>query len=244
MSGQIIKVFDAVDSLMGTFAEELFYFSAKSPDKANVALSGGSTPKALFHELAKPANLDKIHWAIFNFFWGDERLVSYENPESNYGEANRILLSNIRDTRQGIFPVPVLSSPKEAALLYEVKIREIVKQVNNGIPVFDWIILGIGTDGHTASLFSGAKWNEDENPLTFVAKHPVTGQKRISFIYNLINQAQRVTFLVTGKEKAQVIEQILNKKPEAENYPAAKIQPENGIIEWYLDSEAAGLLQL
>lgn len=244
MAGQIVKVFDAVDSLMGTFTEELFYFSAKWPDKANIALSGGSTPKALFEELAKPANLDKIHWAVFNFFWGDERMVSYDNPESNYGTANRIFLSKIRDTRQGIYPVPAAATPKEAALLYEVKIREIVKPLHNGIPVFDWIILGIGTDGHTASIFPGAKWSEDEYPLTFVAKHPVTGQKRVSFTYKLINQAHRVTFLVTGKEKAEVIEQILHNKPEAENYPAAMIRPENGIVEWYLDSEAASLLKL
>lgn len=240
----IIKLFDSMDSLTGTLAEELEHFVMRSSGKVNIALSGGSTPKALFKVLAGPRYISSIKWEMINFFWGDERCVPHKDAESNYGEAHRLLFGNIQKDPPSLFAVQGDKDPVSASVIYTGSILKTVPQTKNNLPVFDWIILGLGTDGHTASIFPDAAYDFRENPLTYVATHPETGQKRVSFTYELINNAARVTFLVSGKEKAGIVHEILTEQENALIYPAAHIKPTDGILEWYLDTPAAMKLKL
>lgn len=240
----VIKIFDSMDSLTGTFAEELEHFVQRASGKVNIALSGGSTPKALFSVLAGPRYISSIKWDLINFFWGDERCVPHESKESNYGEAYRLLFGGIQKNPPALFAVAGEKEPVAASVIYTGSILQHVPQTHNNLPVFDWVILGIGTDGHTASIFPDAAYDFRENPLTYVAVHPETGQKRISFTYELINNASRVTFLVSGKEKAAVVEEIISRTESSLLYPAAHIKPTHGFLEWYLDSPAASELKL
>jgi 6-phosphogluconolactonase len=129
--------------------------------------------------------------------------------------------------------------PTNEALRYEKVIEENVPSAANGFPRFDWIFLGMGDDGHTASLFPGAHNLKETQRICVVAEHPETGQKRVSITFPVINNAKRVSFLVAGEAKASVFKEILEKGSEPLPYPASMVQLENGVLEWYLDKAAA-----
>jgi len=129
--------------------------------------------------------------------------------------------------------------PQSEVKRYENEIRNHVPLGTGGLPQFDWIFLGMGSDGHTASLFPGAITLLEKEALCVIAEHPTSGQKRISLTLPVINNAKRISFLVTGAEKATIVREILKKSPSSLNYPAAKVKPFNGVLEWYLDTSAA-----
>lgn len=210
-----------------------------SGDSITVALSGGHTPKAFFEILAQPPYRDGISWENVIFFWGDERCVSPDNDESNYKMTNLALLSHIDIPEGNVHRVLGEDPPTNEALRYSKVIEENVSGAN-GFPEFDWIFLGMGDDGHTASLFPGAANLQEKEKICVVAEHPQTGQKRVSITFPVINNAKRVSFLVAGEAKAPVFKEILEKAAtEQLPYPASMVEPENGILEWYLDKAAA-----
>ena len=180
----------------------------------HISLSGGSTPKLLFKTLAKAPYAEQINWKNLHFWWGDDRMVPPTDSESNYGE----------------------NEPHFELKRFEEELSAVIP---NG--VFDWIILGMGTDGHTASLFPHQTHFDDAN-LAVIAKHPESGQIRISKTAKLIEQAKRITYLVTGESKADILKEIQTTPAENLPYPAAKIKAKNGVTEWYLDKAAAVLL--
>ena len=163
-------------------------------------------------------------------------MVPPQDPESNYGEVQKLLFDHIQIPAENIHRIrgeePVESELKR----FE---QELSAVIPNG--VFDWIILGMGTDGHTASLFPHQTDFNDPN-LAVIAKHPETGQIRISKTAQLIEKAKRITYLVTGGSKAEILKEIQTTDAEKLPYPAAKIQSKNGVTEWYLDKDAAKLL--
>jgi 6-phosphogluconolactonase len=168
--------------------------------------------------------------------------VPPEHPDSNYGTAAEALLSKISIPPENVHRVRGEARPDEEALRYENEIRETLPLAANGIPRFDWILLGLGTDGHTASLFPGASSLDEKEKLCVTAVHPQSGRKRITFTPILINNAARISFLVTGKEKSEVVYEILTGTKAATRYPAIRIEPLDGHIEWILDEAASSLL--
>ncbi|MCB0634434.1 MAG: 6-phosphogluconolactonase [Saprospiraceae bacterium] len=208
--------------------------------KVTVALSGGSTPKALFRILAEQYE-DKIDWKKIRFFWGDERCVLPNDQESNYGMTQDLLLRHIDIPLANIHRIKGEDNPKQEAERYGELIREHVK-MEDGYPVFDLIILGMGSDGHTASIFPHEKELLMAESICAVATHPETGQKRITLTGPVINRAQQVVFLVTGASKTDKLRQIIREEGDWLSYPAAHIRPLSGKLDWFLDEAAAAEL--
>ncbi len=208
-------------------------------ESLTVALSGGHTPKAFFEILAQPPYKEGISWKNVVFFWGDERCVPPDNDESNFKMTNLALLSQIDIPASNIYRVLGEDPPTNEALRYSKVVEENVSRIN-GFPQFDWIFLGMGDDGHTASLFPGASNLKEMEKICVVAEHPETRQKRVSITFPVINNAKRVSFLVAGAAKEPVFKKILEKgASEILPYPASMVDPADGILEWYLDKAAA-----
>ncbi len=205
-----------------------------------VALSGGNTPKRLYELLASPLFSQNIPWEKVFFFWSDERFVSHTDPESNYRMAWETLLHHIPVSDKNIFAVPVAGEAKAAAKEYEQSILSFWKKKK---VVFDCILLGIGEDGHTASLFPGTKILKEKKRLVKEVWLEEKRSWRISFTLPLINNASSLIFLATGKEKAAVLSTILTKKKKKALLPAQMVKPVNGNVSWMLDEEAAAKIQ-
>ena len=230
-----IVIFNTAQNAVEKIAEEFKAYSEQNLP-VHISLSGGSTPKLLFKTLAQEPYKSQIQWQNLHFWWGDDRMVPPQDPESNYGEVQKLLFDHIQIPAENIHRIrgeePVESELKR----FEQELRAVIP---NG--VFDWIILGMGTDGHTASLFPHQTDFNDPN-LAVIAKHPETGQIRISKTAKLIEQAKRITYLVTGASKAEILKEIQTTPAENLPYPAARIKATNGVTEWYLDKEAGALL--
>ena len=203
---------------------------------ATLVLTGGRTPKPVYELLASQAYVDQVDWDRIHFFWGDERCVPPEDPESNFGMAWSAFVSKIRPPAGNIHRMRGgMGDPAAAASLYEAEIRDILPGID--IPSFDLVLLGMGADGHTASLFPGTSW-EDEK-LVVSTQAPDSGIRRISMTPRLLNSATAVLFLVTGANKAETLVRVL--RDPAGDLPASKIDPVHGSLTWMVD-EAAGRL--
>lgn len=205
----------------------------------NIVLAGGNTPRTIYQQWATVH--DKSLWRKVHFFWGDERCVPPENEDSNYKMAHESFLSQIRISEKQIHRIRGETNPEVEAKRYAKEITEHLPTANN-LPQFDWILLGVGTDGHTASLFPNSQALEEQISICVVARHPESGQKRISLALPVINNAKKVTFLVAGREKAEIVREILKNEDKFPRYPAAQIKPGYGTLQWYLDEAAAALL--
>ncbi|MGC6342917.1 6-phosphogluconolactonase [Bisgaard Taxon 45] len=230
-----IIVFDSAQQAVEKIAQAFLTYSLEGRP-VHISLSGGSTPKLLFKTLAQAPYNTEIQWQNLHFWWGDDRMVPPTDPESNYGEVQKLLFDHIQIPAQNIHRIHGEEPVEKELKRFEQELSAVVPE-----QVFDWIILGMGTDGHTASLFPHQTHFEDPN-LAVIAKHPETGQIRISKTAKLIEQAKRVTYLVTGGSKAEILKEIQTIPAEQLPYPAAKIQAKHGVTEWYLDKDAAKLL--
>lgn len=238
---KIVKIFPTPYDLAIKFAEEMVNMikeSVKNTKLFTIALSGGSTPEIVFKMLAE--NYAKsVPWEYVHFFWGDERCVPPGNSESNFGMTMRKLLSKIEIPSLNIHRIKGEDDPKKEASRYSEEIL-LNTGKREGIPVFDLVLLGLGEDGHTASIFPGHLELMKSDKICEIAFHPVTLQKRITLTGRVINNAETVTFLVTGKKKEAIVEKILKNKPSDQNYPASYIVPVYGRLYWFLDKEAGG----
>lgn len=204
----------------------------------HIALSGGSTPALWFDILSRDYRED-LPWDSLEFYWGDERCVAPDHPESNYGMTSERLLKPLGIDEQQVHRMRGEDPPAQEAERYTSLLRQKLPLVE-GIPQFDLVILGLGTDGHTASIFPHEMelWDADSDCV--VATHPDSGQQRISLSGRVINNAKKVVFLVTGESKADRVDEILNQHAVATDYPASRVAPENGELIWMLDQAAAG----
>ena len=202
----------------------------------NIALSGGSTPLKLFEALSR--KLDTIENEI-KFYWVDERCVPPESDDSNYKSAKSFLFNSKKIKKENIYRIKGENKPSNEVISYSNTLRNNLELVNN-IPAFDLIILGLGDDGHTASIFPH-ELNKFKNETDcVVATHPTSGQKRISLSEKIINNSKEIIFHVTGSGKKHVVDNIINKRGEYIKYPASHIKPDSGgKISWYLDFQAA-----
>jgi len=200
----------------------------------HIALSGGSTPLALF-DYFREQTLD-LPWERIHFWWGDERLVPLESTESNGGEALRRWLKDLPLKKDQIHLVKNFASEMEVLESYR-KEQEILPRDAENQPFYHWIWLGLGDDGHCASLFPDFNdWDSKENLL--ICKNPYSGQSRISFTPALISRVVELTFIVRGEAKAPVLKEILAGSPTGRNYPASKIASMVSSVEWLCDNKA------
>ncbi len=232
-----IKIFSDPKEVAQQFAIYLADF-VKTREIIFLALSGGSTPKLLFDHLASHYSRS-INWAKVHFFWGDERCVPSDHSESNYKMTLDHLLSKIEIPDENIHRVKGEMEPQLEADRYAAEIKNLVA-VEGDLPKFDLVMLGMGEDGHTASIFPHQMHLLQSENICEVATHPESGQKRITLTGKVINNAAQVVFLVTGKSKAERMFEILEQQGDWKDYPATYIQPQNGNLMWFLDRTAAG----
>ncbi|WP_421806985.1 6-phosphogluconolactonase [Flagellimonas sp.] len=218
------------------------YFVDQVKDKGtfHVALSGGSTPKIVFDVLAENFS-DKVDWNKVHFYWGDERCVPPSDDESNYKMTVEHLFSKIELPKENIHRILGEKDPKGEALRY-ANLLEINLDRVEGVPQFDLVILGMGDDGHTASIFPHEIELWDAEDHCVVATHPDSGQKRVSINGKVINTAKEVAFLVTGASKSEKVKAVVEKIEGSEAYPASLVHPRSGNLVWFLDEEAAAEL--
>jgi len=241
-----IKIFPELAKLAEAVAVELQKASKQANEAGrqfNLVLAGGGTPRAVYEYLTRPEFKSSIHWNCIHFFWGDERCVPPDHEDSNYRMAREALLDPLKIPQENIHRILGENDPAIEAVRYAQEINNNLKPLSGETPRFDWILLGLGTDGHTASLFPGAQPIEDRSGLCAVAIQPESGQQRITLTNRVLNQAHRVSFIVTGKSKGQVVAEILNESPQSKNYPATHVHPGQGTLEWFLDQEAAEKLK-
>lgn len=238
------KIFATPSDLGENFALELLSLIQQAEKKRttlSISLSGGKTPKPLFSMLADRFS-KTVNWSHVHFFWSDERCVPKEHPDSNYGLAYRFLIEKIEIPDSNIHRIRGEVNPYLESIRYSREILDFTRS-KDGLPVFDLIILGLGEDGHTASIFPGSEGMFTSNKICDVAIHPGTSQKRITLTGRVINNADLITFMVTGKSKAIIVEEILSGTPDSQKYPAAHIIPGHGKLTWLLDREAAEFIK-
>ncbi len=232
-----IKVLDDNPAVAEAFANFLVEFTS-GRDKTTIALSGGSTPKLLFSLLAKDYS-DKIAWQNLHFFWGDERCVPPGDPDSNYGMTKSLLFDKVNVDPTHVHRVLGENDPDDEAKRYGEVLSEVCEDVN-GLPSVDLMILGMGDDGHTASIFPHQMELLKASTICAVAEHPTSGQKRVTINGPTLNNSGLVAFLVTGEKKAEKVSRALNPMADHSDIPAAHIKGREQY--WFLDKGAASFL--
>jgi len=237
-----LKVYPNKNEVAKAFSEYLKEAIEKSKGDFHMALSGGSTPKAIFDYMADNYK-ESIEWGKLHLYWGDERCVPPTDAESNYKMTVDHLLSKIDFPEKNIHRILGENDPEGEASRYGKVLEENLDADEDGV-IFDLVILGMGDDGHTASIFpyNIELWDNENNCVT--AKHPDSGQVRVSLTGKVINNASEVAFLVTGAGKAEKVEIIINESKGFEKYPAALVNPMTENLTWFLDKEAAINLDL
>jgi 6-phosphogluconolactonase len=220
--------------------------SLRIRDVYAIALSGGSTPRRLYALLANDAVFrDQIPWERVHFFWGDERHVSPDHPDSNYRMADAALLSKAPIPSTNIHRIRAEDSDAgKAAADYEQEIRRFFKIDDRQMPRFDCMLMGMGSDGHTASLFPETAALEETRHLVVANWVEKLQSYRITMTVPVFNNAERIIFLVSGQEKANTLKSVLARRRESGPYPVQRIRPEHGQLIWLIDASAASHLKL
>lgn len=204
-----------------------------------IALSGGSTPKSLYNLLATNARTS-LPWDHMFFFWGDERHVPPTDKDSNFRMTQEAMLSKVPVPEKNIFRVPAENPDADAAAAsYEETLRKFFALQAGQVPVFDLILLGLGPDGHTASLFPETAALAENSRLVVANRVEKLDTKRITLTLPVLNAAQCVTFLVSGTDKAAAVQSVLQTDASGTKYPAKLVRPANGKLIWLLDRGAA-----
>jgi 6-phosphogluconolactonase len=207
-----------------------------------IALSGGSTPKNLYTLIAANASTS-LPWDRMFFFWGDERHVPPDDPDSNYRMAKEALLSKVPIPPANVFPVPAgMQDAAAAAEAYEQTVQKFFALSAGELPRFDLILLGMGPDGHTASLFPETAALQERSRLVVANWVEKLKTSRITFTLPVLNSARCVAFLVSGTDKAAALHEVLEGDAPAEKYPAKLVQPGDGKLIWFLDRASASQL--
>ncbi|HKA35606.1 MAG TPA: 6-phosphogluconolactonase [Thermoanaerobaculia bacterium] len=237
-----IAVLPDADSLALAAADEFARSAADAVSRRglfHVALSGGSTPRALYRRLTKPPHRGAIPWDSVRFFFGDERCVPPGDDRSNYRMAREALFKPLRIAPRRVFRVRGEDDPARAAREYERLLRA---HVPGRPPRLDLVLLGLGEDGHTASLFPGTPALTEGKRLAVENPGPRPGEPRITLTYRAIDSARRVIFLVSGSTKAKIAAAVLAKRGRRPDLPAARVAPRRGTLLWLLDEEAGSRL--
>jgi 6-phosphogluconolactonase len=234
-----LKVSKDIESLSHYFADWLVNYINEvlsKQDRFTIALAGGNTPRKLYQLLASDDYREKVDWERMHFFWGDERYVSITDDRSNAKMAYESLLNHIPLHKEHVYPMQTDGQPDESAKSYEKILRSYFQQ---GSGTFDLVLLGLGDNGHTLSLFPGYKVvRENKNWVcSFYLKEE--NIYRITLTAPVVNQASQVAFLVSGGDKAAAVYHVLAGEHDPDLYPAQIIQPFNSQLYWFCDEAAA-----
>ena len=232
-----IEIFPDPAAVARHAAEWITAAAFATEDTFRISLSGGSTPKTLYGLLASEQFKSRFPWQRVSWYWGDERFVSYDSPESNYRMTREAMFDKAPVPAENIHPVPANGTPDDAAQRYEQTLKEAygATTLDPARPLFDVTLLGLGPDGHTASLLPGEPVLEERKKWVAAVSHG-RPEVRITMTYPVIESSRRVAFLVTGSEKAQIFRAIRAGESDA---PAARVRPV-GELFWFLDRAAAG----
>lgn len=243
-SNAVIRTCPDLESVSHAAAEEFTDIGrAAIADTGRFAmvLAGGSTPRRLYERLAGTSFRAQIVWDKVEFFWGDERAVSPEHPDSNYRMANDAMLKHLNIAETRIHRMPAEQPDLDTvARDYQAEIACVFDSVGDGdVPHFDLVLLGMGADGHTASLFPHADALRETKRWVVPTRMPQSDSLRLTLTPTIINNARNVLFLVAGANKAETLAQVLNGPYEPERLPAQLIRPASGTTTWIIDEDAA-----
>jgi 6-phosphogluconolactonase len=237
-----IRVYEDVDRLSAALAERIARLAdraVRDQGRFSLALSGGNTPRPLYRLLAS-AYRERIPWGAVHAFWGDERYVPPDDPRSDYRMARETLLDHVPIPPDHVHPFPtLLPRPEEAAQAYERTLRS---HFSGCWPRFDLILLGLGPEGHTASLFPGSPALGERARWVTAARVRADPPLRLTLTLPAINHAAHIDFLVVGEEKAAAVAAALAERPDVNACPAAGVWPSDGKLIWWLDEGAAKAL--
>lgn len=203
-----------------------------------LVLAGGSTPRDLYENLSVEPRCSQIAWSSMRLFWGDERCVPPHHPASNYAMARETLLSRVPIAKESAHRIHGELEPKRAAELYEKELRRVAGEV---LPRFDLVLLGVGTDGHTASLFPDTPDLLEEQRLVVATVSPDPPRNRVTLTLRALNASRQVMFLVRGEDKASVLRDVMVPADAGspQQLPAALVRPREGRTLWFVDRPAA-----
>jgi 6-phosphogluconolactonase len=240
-----IRISTTPQELFAAAAEEVARATNDAVSKRGrftIALSGGSTPKSLYNLLATNARTS-LPWDKMFFFWGDERHVPPTDDQSNYRMVDEAMLSKVPVAPGNVFRFAA-ENPDAAAVAqaYEETLKKFFELKAGEFPRFDLILLGLGPDGHTASLFPGTAGLEEKSRLVIANWVEKLKTHRLSFTFPVLNAGRTVAFLVSGTDKATVLHSVLEENVPGEQYPAKLVQPKDGTLIWFLDRAAASAL--
>jgi 6-phosphogluconolactonase len=245
-----LKVFADLDELAEAAAEEIARSATSaigSHGRFTIALSGGSTPKPVYRRLAEEPYRERIRWERVHVFWGDERHVPPDHPESNFGMAHDALLSKVPLPADNVHRIRAEKPDADrAADDYAWTLRSAFDLDDRGQgewPRFDLVLMGIGPDGHTASLFPGSDAVRERTRLVVAPWVSSLSTFRITLTAPVFNRAACVLFLVSGEEKAEALRAVLEGDFQPDRFPAQLVRPEEGRLLWWVDRAAAGLLR-
>lgn len=235
-----ICIFKDLEKLSHHAAEIFVEGSAKAIKERGrflVALNGGNTPTRLFQLLATRYR-DRVEWSTVHIFWGDERCVPVDDPGSSYGQAKEILLNHVAIPESNIHRVKGDLDPATAAMEYVQTLKSFAED-NLEFPRFDLVYLGMGEDGHTASLFPGSPVEVTETVIPVTANYQDRPANRVTLTQLVFNQARMVVFMATGEKKATTLAEVLSDRYNPELLPAQRIDPKDGELIWLVDEGAA-----
>ena len=239
-SNLAVKKFETLDDLSKAAAKEFVEIATDSINKRErflVSLSGGSTPTKLYKILAN----EKLDWQRTHFFWGDERCVPADDDGNNYGQAKKVLFDKINVPPENIHRVISELEPREAAEKYSSTLKQFADAPLDW-PRFDLVLLGMGDDGHTASLFPNSPVDVDKPVIAVTANYQDRPANRVSLTQLVFNDARNIFFLVLGTSKAEALKKVLSDAQIPKELPAQRIDPTEGRVVWFVDNEAASLL--
>jgi len=216
--------------------------SVEAQGSFSVALSGGSTPKRLYQLLASEEWRNKVPWENTHVFFGDERRVPHSDPQSNYRMARETLLDHVPVPADQIYPMDGTGLIKATMRDYENKLYRYFRHGKREFPRFDLFLLGMGSDGHIASIFPGTRAVSDLSATVLVYEVPQLGVERITLTVPVINNSKNILFMVTGENKAGALAHVMNEEVHPSRYPAEAVAPDDGTLIWLVDEAAASLL--
>ena len=242
----MIEVFADIAALNTATAERIVAAAGRAVAERgafHLVLSGGETPKPLYELLATTEWANRLDWRNVHVYWSDERCVPVGDPRSNAGMTRRALLNHVPVPAAQVHPLYVGGSPQQAALDYEALLR---RSASGGLPRFDLVLLGLGADGHTASLFPGTAAVAERQRLVCELYLPEKNMFRLTLTVPLLNQVRQVVFLVVGDGKAAMLQQVLSDAVDSAGQmpPARLIRPVSGELDWLVDAAAASRLNL
>lgn len=243
-----LHVFDTVAALseqIATYVAKLSAQAVASQGRFMVAISGGSMPKILAANLITEPLRQQIDWSKWHVFWADERCVPLEHADSSYRLAREHFFEQVSIPSVQIYAFDPSLEPEAAAIAYQATMAQVFQPALGQLPRFDLILLGMGEDGHTASLFPNHPLlNENKRWVAPIFDSPKPPSERITLTLAVINNAENVAVIATGRGKADILPKVLDPPPDSKPLPARMVQPVHGDLHWFVDKAAAAGLKL